>query len=230
AARSGLRECGRRLHSPVEEVPGHARPWAVLCCQVAGLPGPLTVRKRRSLPPRPAWRRASGPGLPCASILPYSFHLNPQGNFLMKAILNSGVDAEVSAVERAVRIRSADLALGYRVVRYALERADPQCYRSCHAVQGEISVDPRRCPTYEVRKGAFVFSLREMCRVQSVPVANFFANHQLVELVVAQIDAGDVDHDVNGTGSALAIECDGPVCGLEQSAPRREASKVIHLK
>src|ERR1700756_5991093 len=69
------------------------------------------------------------------SILPYRFHLNPQGHFLAEAELLTCVYAEVRAVETADDVRSADFALQQWMLRNTLEGVDLQRPWPRHSMQ-----------------------------------------------------------------------------------------------
>src|SRR2546429_67218 len=120
--------------------------------------------------------------------------------------------AGLRAVEAAEGVRPAHLTLDDRVVGDALERLDAQAEWPRHAVQRQLTLDPCGRPAPETSEGAAVGRRGKVLDVEAIPVADLSAHRHLVELVVAEVDAGGIDHDFHRAGGEIGrASCRGRV-------------------
>src|SRR2546430_17705445 len=92
-----------------------------------------------------------------------------------------------------------------------------------------LPIYPCGRPAPETSEGAAVGRRGKVLDVEAIPVADLSAHRHLVELVVAEVDAGGIDHDFHRAGGALPIEGDRAARGPEQTAPGGEAPQVVPL-
>ena len=101
-------------------------------------------------------------------------------------------------------------------MRHAFESLDGQGQRSCHAVQGQVTLYLGRRAIHKTHQATFVARMWML-----LDVKDRLTQGHLVHQLMPEVHAGNIDHDIQAALLGFAVQQDLALSLIELSPPSR---------